>query len=376
MSESSPGSRPAAAPTSPVSPGRDRGWLWRVWLLVAVFAAVALARSVQVGIGFKDPGGEIFRSRIALSLAIFVGLVLVDAAVRTPRSGWGLGRAWSTLRERWTGRRLALALGGLLAYHLVYFCYHNLKSWDVFRAPRDQMLESWDRWLFLGHSPAVLLHDLLGQHVAAYVLMVIYESFPTLVSVAFVAALALAPQIKEGYVFIASMQWVWILGVGSYYLIPSLGPFDAAPGDFSGLPHMMIQDTQARYLAQRDHLLAHPHAADAFAQISAFASLHVAVTTVILLMARYYGLRRIARALTVFLVGTLIATIYLGWHFAVDDVAGLVIAYASVRLGRWMIHPPRRPGRESAGAAGSAGSAGSAVGEQPFGAPDRLSTRR
>ena len=341
----SPSATASPAPSTPPSAGQegqDRGWLWRVWLLVAVFAAVALARSAQVGIGFKDPGGEILRSRIALSLAIFLGLVLLDAAVRTPRPGWSVRAAWSTLRERWTGRRLSLALGGLLAYHCVYFCYHNLKSWDVFRAPRDRMLESWDHWLFLGHSPAVLLHDLLGQHVAAYVLMVVYESFPTLASVSFVAALALAPRIKEGYVFIASMLWVWILGVGSYYLVPSLGPFDAAPGDFSGLPRTMIQDTQARYLAQRDHLLAHPHAADAFAQISAFASLHVAVTTATLLMARYYGLRRTTRALTVFLVGTVLATIYLGWHFAVDDLAGLVIAFVSVRLGRWMIHPPRR----------------------------------
>ena len=38
--------------------------------------------------------------------------------------------------------------------------------------------------------------------------------------------------------------------------------------------------------------------------------------------------------LTVFLCGTILATIYLGWHFAVDDVAGLAIAWVSVRLGR------------------------------------------
>src|SRR6478735_5923003 len=168
MPESSPGGRPA--PPSPTTPAaRDHGWLWRVWLLVAAFAAVTLARSTQVGIGLKDPGGEILRSRVAMSLAIFVGLVLLDAVVRTPRRGWRVRRAWATLRGRWTGQRLALALGGLLAYHLVYFCYHNLKSWDVFRRPRDQMLLAWDRWLFLGHSPAVLLHDLLGQHLAAYV---------------------------------------------------------------------------------------------------------------------------------------------------------------------------------------------------------------
>ena len=43
-------------------------------------------------------------------------------------------------------------------------------------------------------------------------------------------------------------------------------------------------------------------------------------------MASYYGLRRTTRVLAVFLCGTILATIYLGWHFAVDDVAGLAIA--------------------------------------------------
>ncbi|MGZ4438145.1 MAG: phosphatase PAP2 family protein [Nocardioidaceae bacterium] len=324
-------------------PSEGYAWVVRVWVLVAVFAAVMAAWSVHVGIPPRDPHGEIFRSRVALSLGLVVVLALVDPVARSLRAGRSVAGTWSLLRTRWTPRRILLTLTGLLAYHLVYFCYHNLKSWDVFNHVRDGMLLRWDRWLFLGHSPAVLLHDLLGQHVAAYVLMVVYESFSTLVSLAVVASVVFVARIRDGYVFIASALWVWILGVGSYYLIPSLGPFHAAPKDFAGLPHMMIQDTQARYMAQRAYLLAHPHASDAFAQVSAFASLHVAVTSLILLMARYYGLRRTARALTVFLLGTVLATIYLGWHFAVDDVAGFLIALVSVRLGRWMVYPHGRP---------------------------------
>jgi PAP2 superfamily protein len=329
------------ARSAPSPRAHDRRWLLRVWVVVAVFAAVTGAQSMHVGIALKDPHGAVLRSRIGLSLGLFAVLSLVDAALRTRRRGWTIRRMGVVLRRRWTPRRLALAMSALLAYHLVYFCYHNLKSWDVFNHVRDNMLLSWDRWLFLGHSPAVLLHDLLGQHAAAYVLMVVYESFSSLVSVSVVAALVFTNRIRDGYVFIASALWVWILGVGSYYLIPSLGPFTSAPGQFAGLPHTMIQDTQARYLAQRAHLLAHPHAADAFAQISAFASLHVAVTCMILLMARYYRLRRTTRALAVFLIGTMLATVYLGWHFAVDDLAGLVIAFTAVLLGRRMIYPHR-----------------------------------
>jgi membrane-associated phospholipid phosphatase len=135
-------------------------------------------------------------------------------------------------------------------------------------------------------------------------------------------------------VYVGSAMWAWILGVGSYYLIPSLGPFHEAPQEFAGLTRTSIQATQQQYVAQRDHLLAHPQAHDAFAQISAFASLHCAMTFLIVLMARYYGLRWLTWAAAVFLAGTLIATVYLGWHFAVDDLAGLLLAWISVQLGK------------------------------------------
>jgi membrane-associated phospholipid phosphatase len=301
------------------------------------FAAVTLFRSAAVGIVVKDPHGEILRSRLAISAALCLTLAVGDAVARSWRNGPHPREALQLLRARWTARRVALVASGLLAYHAIYFCYHNLKSWDVLNRPRDADLLRWDRWLFLGHSPAVVLHALLGQHLAAFVLVAVYESFSWLVSISFVAALVLQPRVRDGYVFIASAIWIWILGVASYYAIPSLGPFESAPQQFTGLPHTIVQDTQARYLAQRAHLLAHPHAHDAFAQVSAFASLHVGVTTVLLLMARHYRLPRLSQALTLYLALTLVATVYLGWHYVLDDLAGLLLGATAVTLGRWTV---------------------------------------
>ena len=137
------------------------------------------------------------------------------------------------------------------------------------------------------------------------------------------------------------MVCVWILGVGVLLRDPvARARSRSAPQEFAGLPHTMVQDTQARYLAQRAHLLAHPQAHDAFAQVSAFASLHVA---------RHLrdpadgpllpdcGCSRWAMA--VFLAGTVLATVYLGWHFAVDDVAGALIAVVSVAIGKRLVYP-------------------------------------
>jgi hypothetical protein len=332
------GTTAADARTASRDEGDDQGssWAWtlRVGALVVGFAIVAWARSRQVDIPFKDPHGKLFRAKLPETAEFLLAFVIVDVLVRWSRRRGEGSTLWSTARARWTPYRIAMVLAGLVAYFVVYLSYRNLKSWDVFNAPKDDMLLRWDRWLFFGHSPAVLLHELLGEDLAARVLTDLYESFSLLLTLALVAALAFTPTVREAYVFLTAAMWAWMLGVGSYYLIPSLGPFHAAPAEFAGLTPTSIQVTQHSYLEQRAHLLSHPHAADAFAQISAFASLHCALTCLVFLMARYYGLRLATWLSGLFLLGTVLATVYLGWHFAVDDVAGLAIAWVSVRLGR------------------------------------------
>ncbi len=334
--------------TAPLSPGEldtiqaedgDRWWVARVWIIVGLFAIVMAVGSNYVGVPVRDPNGAWLPRRFAIAVGLVALFAVGEAAFRSRGPGWTARGTFISLRLRWTRDRITLAVTGLLAYQIVYLCYHNLKSWLVFQEPRDDMLQRWDRWLLLGHTPAVLLHDFLGQDVAAYLLTAIYVSFSTVVSISLVAALVFPARIRQGYVYLVSAMWVWILGTGAYYLIPSLGPFSYAPDDFAGLAPTVTQDTQARYLAQRAYLLADPQAQDATAQIGAFASLHTAVVLMIVLMARYYGLRRTAGVLTVYLIGTMLATIYLGWHFLVDLMGGFVVAYVAVALGRWTVYP-------------------------------------
>ncbi len=336
------GPQPAAAEPA-VSRRRDYRWIIGIWALVAVFALITALRSYQVDIPLRDPGGRLFRTRLLGSASFFAVFALIDAAVRVGLRGWSFRKAFDVLRTRWPAPRLALALSGLLAYHIVYVCYRNLKSWDVFNTPLDHDLLRIDSWLFFGHSPAVLLHELLGRDASAHVLAAIYESFPNLVSISFVAALVFANRLRDGFVFLVAAMWVWILGVASYYLVPSLGPFASAPHEFAQLAQTSISSTQDTYLLQRTNLLADPSRPTSFASISAFASLHVGYTFMVVLMLRYYGLRRLMQLVAVFLVGTLLATIYFGWHFVTDDIAGLLLAYVAVRLARLMVYPKGRP---------------------------------
>jgi hypothetical protein len=327
-------------------PGREalRLTSW-VWALTAVFASIALLRSEHLGIPLRDPGGAMFRGRLTTAVTILVVLALADALVRGVRTAplrWSLPEAVRHLRGRWTWQRLLLVASGLLAYHVVYISYRNLKSWDALNTPRDDDLLAAERWLFLGHSPATLLHDLLGDQQAAVVLAVIYRSFTYLVPLSVVGTLALLPRVRQAYVMLCSALWVWILGLGSYYLIPTLGPFASAPDEFAGLRPTAITATQTKYLAERAHFLTDPQAGDAFVSISAFASLHVGFTCTVLLVTRYYGWRRTSHVLTAYLALVMVATVYFGWHFVVDDVAGVLLAVAAFTLGRWMVQPVGR----------------------------------
>jgi hypothetical protein len=339
-------------------PGLSSRTVIPLLLVVAVFVVITLARSAAVDVPLRDPGGKIVMERLWIAVRLLLALVAVDAvaaSVWRSRSLLALLRPRDllrTLRERWPWRRVWPVGMAVIAYHLVYVCYRNLKSWDAFTTDHDDALRAVDRAVFAGHTPAVLLHDLFGEHTAAIVFADIYNSFPKLVTVSVVGTLVFVRPVRRSYLFLCSMIWVWILGTASYYLIPSLGPFATSPHDFAGLTETAVTRSQQTYLEQRAHLLAHPAASDAYSSISAFASLHVGVTCVIMLMAHRYGHRRLAAALAVYLVAVTVSTIYVGMHFVLDDVAGVLIAVLAVRLGQATVGSSvspdrrRRPGQD------------------------------
>jgi membrane-associated phospholipid phosphatase len=69
--------------------------------------------------------------------------------------------------------------------------------------------------------------------------------------------------------------------------------------------------------------------------IAAFASLHIAMSFSAVLAAHLLGLgRRLRIALWIWFVLTVVATVYLGWHYVVDDLAGMLIGAAALGLAK------------------------------------------
>jgi membrane-associated phospholipid phosphatase len=144
---------------------------------------------------------------------------------------------------------------------------------------------------------------------------------------------------REAYVYVAAMMWCWILGTASYYMIPTLGPFASRPRNFADLPSTNVTRIQNVLIDHRFELHADNIGEVVVGGIAGFASLHVGIVVSCWLMMRYYEQRVLEYIALGFLVPTIIATIYFGWHFIIDDVAGFLIGWLSVVLARATVYP-------------------------------------
>jgi CDP-diacylglycerol--glycerol-3-phosphate 3-phosphatidyltransferase len=96
-----------------------------------------------------------------------------------------------------------------------------------------------------------------------------------------------------------------------------------------------------------------PFAKDVVQSIAAFASLHVSVVLTAALVAQLLRANRWLRYMLWSYFGVVVvATIYLGWHYVIDDVAGIVIALAAVGIGALATGHSLRPVPEPIKASG------------------------
>lgn len=287
----------------------------------------------------RDPDARFVGSPLALISLFCFGFLLLDViprAVRLARSSEaGFGRALRDLfLERWWGRRGLIVVACILGFYAAYLAYRNLKSFLPFvtdGALHDMALLDLDEAMFFGAQPSDLLHDLLGTGLSAEVLSAVYLAFLTFVPVSLGVALIWSSRIAAGLWYVTSLAIVWMLGVASYYLVPSLGPIYARPSLFADLPETGVSELSVTLLDHRLEVLADPFATDAVHGIAGFASLHVAVLVAAALVAQLVGVPRPLRiALWAFVGLTVLATIYFGWHYVIDDVAGAAIGVAGV----------------------------------------------
>ena len=337
----------ASARTQAVHEGPPRPAYLAAPLIAVAMLALTLWAGEKYGLGLRDPDG-IIPARLGPLLGIVVVFWVLDVFPRAFRAARGSSRSIlqcvsDVARERWSLRRVALVLGMIVTFYVTYLCYRNVKSYLPLARPElfDSQLLELERRAF-GQDPAIFLHDLLGTRIAAHVLSAVYLLFLTFVPISVGFSLVWSTNLAGGLWWVSVLSINWVLGTLSYFLIPSMGPVFAAPELFTVLPETATSGLQQTLLEHREAFLRSPVGSGQLQSIAAFASLHVAIVFSGALVAQLLQIARSARiALWVFFGLTVLATVYFGWHYVVDDIAGLAIGllavFAGARLTGWRI---------------------------------------
>lgn len=311
-------------------------------LAVAMAAGMAIAAilvATVYDLPLRDPddvAGPTYLRLPGILALCFLTDVLPRAVRRTGACG-GLGRALGTVvRERWDRPRVQLVAIGLGSWYVTYVAFRNLKS--LLPLVRHDLWDSTfadiDTALMLGHDPASLLHQLLGRGIAAEVMSVVYIGWLVFIPVSLAAALVWTRDVRRGMWYITAVGVDWVLGIALYYLFPTIGPVYAEPGVFAGLAETPSSQLAAMMLQERADVIADPFGTHAVQNIAAFASLHVAITVTAVLIAQRTGVVAwVRRALWAFLSLTVLATIYLGWHYLLDAFGGFVVGAVAMYVG-------------------------------------------
>lgn len=287
-----------------------------------------------------DPEGFLGPSWLRLPLLVLAAL----AADMLPQFFW-VGRSrpaagWAAMKNRWhthwTRERWTLVVIGIACFYVTYLSYRNIKSYLPFimgERKYDRELHVLDRAMFFGNEPASVLHSIFGTGFSAHLLSTIYVAFLPLVAIMVAIYLVWSRNIRYGYWFITSQVLIWSLGTAMYYCLPSLGPGFRYPWLFADLPSTGTGDLMDALFYGRKGVT-HDGIEKAVQSVAAFASLHTGVTILWALFIQYTVRNRILRIIAWTNVGlTVVATLYFGWHYVADDIAGAAIALVSFYVG-------------------------------------------
>lgn len=312
-------------------------------ILIVSFVAlvVAVVGSQSAGIPLQDPEGFLGPAYIRFPLLAIGLLSVAIVPMAIQRHGWrhipsGVVRV---IRSEWSWQRVMSIALGFLSFYVCYVSYRNLKNFlPVYREGvlYDGQLLEFDKWVFGGTSPAIVLHDLLGTDVAARLLSLVYLSYLPLVPITLAVVLVMSRSHAVGAWFATAVSLNWVLGALSYYLLPALGPIYVRPDHYTGLADTGVSRLQQALLGNRLEFLANPMHSEAIHGVAAFASLHVSVAFAVALFLQRAVQSKALRVIGwTFFVLTFVATLYFGWHYVADNIAGVAIGYITVSVGAW-----------------------------------------
>ena len=326
--------------------------------LITLHLAAAAAMPALLGQRLSFPFSFLGIAQLLAMLGLWVMVIAVScdaiaAAVRSPE-----GRPLASARRRIADHHLRAdrIVGGLMVMLLlplftVSFGFLQALIPLLHKPDWDPAFASFDRWLHFGRAPWEWMQPLLGHPLATSMLSAAYASwFFALYGVMIWQAFTRRDALLRMQYFLASILIWMLLGNVAGTLLASGGPvyygrITGGPDPFTPL-FAYLQAASLEWpnftLGVQERLwqvyLANGRDGVINGAVMAMPSLHVATA-----FSFYLTGRAVHPALGVlfalFTLVILIATVHLGWHYAIDGYAGilgtLVIWWVCGRLLRW-----------------------------------------
>jgi membrane-associated phospholipid phosphatase len=321
------------------------------WALI-VFGVFAWA--LYHLLGLPMPGEPGVRSQAGPGLFYFRQLMTsldLYALVWIAQLCWtAFPAAWCGFRGRGAGAIAAVRLKfghridlseifqDLRFFHAVlvmFVLFGLLKHLIPFVEPRlyDDFFATSDRMLCGGLMCGARLHQVFGTSpaVAEFISGTYFWYFPYMTIVMFVFVAQNDRKLAQE--FCSALVWVFLIGILWVYLIPTLGPVYWEPQAFHAVASTTVGGLQHDLAQMRAAALEDPMAGRAVNLISGFPSLHVAVTALgSIYLAR---LHKVVAALSaIFLLVTINSTLYLGWHYLLDDLGSICLTVYAIGVSR------------------------------------------
>lgn len=293
-----------------------------------IIAHIAATYALNVGMDSQQSFDITDTFFIFLLLTVCYGFVLAAlVCIRFTLNALHGSKKYEALsRNNLTGIPLFLAIG------LMIGSYRDFKkmmpeiapfSWDTVFANLDRAIHGADPWRYLTaldgfYEPMSLLYSQLWHPIHTVITLMICVS---------------ACKVRGQYLLTYVTSWIVAGNILPLFFMAG-GPIFYER--LTGNPRF-AELSQALYAKGRDNasgLSLYDHLWQAYqvpsdfigGGISAFPSMHVAISTLIFLTARSFGLLPSLAALA-FLIFTLIGSVNLGWHYAVDGYASILIVW-------------------------------------------------
>jgi len=235
--------------------------------------------------------------------------------------------------RRQGARAVVLPALYLFVGFLLVFAYNDIILSVRFFGATDAAFNAMDKWLFHGISVSSLCHWAVRNLPVSFfhVLEFIYFGMFSQIGAALILN-GLYDGSRRALQFVGTILMAYYLALTLFYLWPSQGPFYLCPAHFSLFPDQLQSYALQKWsIANSQALWRHVQVRHISTDYYiAFPCMHIAQPLVVMWFLRRW--KRILAVLAAYDMLLLVAIVLLEWHYAVDIIAGVLVAGLAVAI--------------------------------------------